>query len=349
MLPAIISQMRGGAEGHQPRLLHRRARPHGGRQADLPGVPEPGADRHRARRASTSSSTWCSPCSRPGCSSGSSARRAARAVPGRQPRRRPQRLRRLVTASARSLVRLCQCHHHGTSTGGPCSAPGSASSSRRCSPSSRAAAGQTQTKVFTRRVHLPGHRRLALPAVPGPARASREIEVDLHLLAHRHRRRLQLQRRRHRDLRPLRPRPGQRAGLPRLVGWGPAVASGSAGSGATPGYLPGPITPGRVARPARPLRDRAAGDAVPGDGDAALRPAGSPLRAAPAPTAVPGTGPGWYRGDLHLHTVHSDGKRTQAEMIAAARAAGLDFIGSSEHNTSSAYATGAGTRRPTSW
>ena len=65
-------------------------------------------------------------------------------------------------------------------------------------------------------------------------------------------------------------------------------------------------------------------------------PQGPRFEAAPAPIAVPGTGPGWYRGDMHLHTVHSDGKRTQPEMIAAARAAGLDFIGSSEHNTSSA-------------
>ena len=56
----------------------------------------------------------------------------------------------------------------------------------------------------------------------------------------------------------------------------------------------------------------------------------------PAPRRVKGTGPGWYRGDLHLHTLHSDGKRTQPEMIKAARQAGLDFINSSDHNTSAA-------------
>jgi predicted metal-dependent phosphoesterase TrpH len=38
---------------------------------------------------------------------------------------------------------------------------------------------------------------------------------------------------------------------------------------------------------------------------------------------------------MHLHTVHSDGKRTPAEVAAAARAAGLDFIVSTDHNTSS--------------
>ena len=59
----------------------------------------------------------------------------------------------------------------------------------------------------------------------------------------------------------------------------------------------------------------------------------------PAPQEVPGTGPGWYRGDLHLHTVHSDGRRTQPQLQAAALEAGLDLIGSSEHNTCSATRT----------
>jgi predicted metal-dependent phosphoesterase TrpH len=58
-----------------------------------------------------------------------------------------------------------------------------------------------------------------------------------------------------------------------------------------------------------------------------------------APRSVPGKGPGWYRGDLHIHTVHSDGSQTQRQAYVAARAAGLDFIGSSEHNTSSAQLT----------
>ncbi|MFJ5924959.1 CehA/McbA family metallohydrolase [Kitasatospora sp. NPDC092948] len=43
-------------------------------------------------------------------------------------------------------------------------------------------------------------------------------------------------------------------------------------------------------------------------------------------------GPGWYRGDCHLHTVHSDGELTPAELAAAARAAGLDFLVATEHN-----------------
>jgi hypothetical protein len=61
----------------------------------------------------------------------------------------------------------------------------------------------------------------------------------------------------------------------------------------------------------------------------------------PAPLFPPqrakGRGRAWYRGDCHLHTVHSDGKRTPEELVAAARAARLDFINTSEHNTSSAH------------
>ena len=64
--------------------------------------------------------------------------------------------------------------------------------------------------------------------------------------------------------------------------------------------------------------------------------AGPRFRPAPAPRSVPGTGQRWYRGDLHLHTVHSDGRRTSAQMVAAAAEAGLDFFVSTEHNTSSA-------------
>jgi hypothetical protein len=58
----------------------------------------------------------------------------------------------------------------------------------------------------------------------------------------------------------------------------------------------------------------------------------------PAPLRAAGRGPSWYRGDLHLHTVHSDGRRSPAEVAAGARAAGLDFIVSTDHNTSSASA-----------
>ncbi|MGW4383948.1 CehA/McbA family metallohydrolase [Kitasatospora sp. NPDC004531] len=40
----------------------------------------------------------------------------------------------------------------------------------------------------------------------------------------------------------------------------------------------------------------------------------------------------WYRGDCHVHSVHSDGELTPAELAARARAAGLDFLAVTEHN-----------------
>jgi hypothetical protein len=41
----------------------------------------------------------------------------------------------------------------------------------------------------------------------------------------------------------------------------------------------------------------------------------------------------WMSGDLHLHTIHSDGDWTIPELVNAARNAGLDFICITDHNT----------------
>jgi len=43
--------------------------------------------------------------------------------------------------------------------------------------------------------------------------------------------------------------------------------------------------------------------------------------------------PGWYRGDLHCHSHHSDGSSSLADVVASARARGLDFLAVTEHNT----------------
>lgn len=43
----------------------------------------------------------------------------------------------------------------------------------------------------------------------------------------------------------------------------------------------------------------------------------------------------WFRGDLHMHTYHSDGKWTYPIIFAWANAAGLDFVGLPDHNTTS--------------
>ena len=48
--------------------------------------------------------------------------------------------------------------------------------------------------------------------------------------------------------------------------------------------------------------------------------------------------PGWYRGDLHSHTLHSDASWTTQDLVAAARQQGLDFIALTDHNTISPLA-----------
>ena len=67
---------------------------------------------------------------------------------------------------------------------------------------------------------------------------------------------------------------------------------------------------------------------------------------APLPAVLPkATTPGWYRGDLHMHTAHSDGGCVTGDAprapcpvyrtVLAAQAAGLDFIAITDHNTTS--------------
>lgn len=66
------------------------------------------------------------------------------------------------------------------------------------------------------------------------------------------------------------------------------------------------------------------------------------------PSPVVDRGPGWYRGDLHLHTAHSDGacasqsgKRVPCPLfktLETAAARGLDFVAITDHNTTSAHA-----------
>ncbi|MFH8586516.1 CehA/McbA family metallohydrolase [Streptomyces celluloflavus] len=55
------------------------------------------------------------------------------------------------------------------------------------------------------------------------------------------------------------------------------------------------------------------------------------------PLHAAGRGRGWYRGDCHVHSVYSDGELTPEQLAAGARAAGLDFIATTEHNTAEAH------------
>ncbi len=52
-----------------------------------------------------------------------------------------------------------------------------------------------------------------------------------------------------------------------------------------------------------------------------------------APPDPPARGNGWLRGELHLHSEHSDGRWTTAEMAALARGRELDFMFLTDHNT----------------
>lgn len=110
-------------------------------------------------------------------------------------------------------------------------------------------------------------------------------------------------------------------------------------SGATPGYLAGDLDPGTWHVVLGPFTVVPPGVEWEVTVRLHLGRPGPRFRPRPAPRAVRGTGPGWYRGDLHTHTVHSDGRWTQAALVDAARRAGLDFLASTEHNTSSAHLT----------
>jgi hypothetical protein len=106
---------------------------------------------------------------------------------------------------------------------------------------------------------------------------------------------------------------------------------------ATPGYLAGPIEPGRWALALGPVVLNPLG--MDWQAQIVLAPGVQPsLRHVPAarPTTHRRSRTGWFRGDLHTHTVHSDGRRRLEEMADAATTAGLDFIVSTDHNTNSA-------------
>jgi hypothetical protein len=107
-------------------------------------------------------------------------------------------------------------------------------------------------------------------------------------------------------------------------------------SEATPGYLPGDVVPGvwRVALGPYTVAPQGMGWTL----EVTLRfgepgPAYVPSH---APTRARGRGRAWYRGDMHVHSVHSDGDQRPEEIVTRARENGLDFVVSTEHNTSSA-------------
>jgi PHP domain len=122
---------------------------------------------------------------------------------------------------------------------------------------------------------------------------------------------------------------------------------------ATPGYLPGDLEPGewqvalglyQLPRDGVSYTVTAELTSTPGR----LRP--EPAAAPPAPLTerpprreLPARpGHRWLAGDLHTHTVHSDGALTVPELARLAAERGLDFLAVTDHNTVSHYAELAG-------
>ncbi|MEV3855344.1 CehA/McbA family metallohydrolase [Streptomyces sp. NPDC050095] len=107
---------------------------------------------------------------------------------------------------------------------------------------------------------------------------------------------------------------------------------------ATPGYLPGPLNPGTWHIILGPYMVAATGLNYTVTATLTTGRAGPSAQPVYPPERAKGRGRAWYRGDCHLHSVYSDGKRTPEQIAALARAAKLDFINTSEHNTTSSHA-----------
>lgn len=107
---------------------------------------------------------------------------------------------------------------------------------------------------------------------------------------------------------------------------------------ATPGYCPGEISPGEwvvqidthmivAGQVCRYTLQISGSDPAPEGTQAAAR------RPRHTSSARASRRPGWYRGDLHTHTIHSDGWHSVASLVQAAHDQGLDFLALTDHNT----------------
>lgn len=118
---------------------------------------------------------------------------------------------------------------------------------------------------------------------------------------------------------------------------------------ATPGYLPGDIPAGQWS--VMLGLHRVPADGLPWEITVSAPPAPSepalpPVPQKPGRTDLPGVGDlRWLAGDLHAHTVHSDGSLSIAELAALGASSGLDFLAVTDHNTTSHHPHLAGTGR----
>ncbi len=104
---------------------------------------------------------------------------------------------------------------------------------------------------------------------------------------------------------------------------------------ASPGYLPGTIEPGQWSVVMDTFR---LDGPVTWELTMTCETAPFAPHPAPAPGKTAPRGPGWYRGDLHAHTLHSDGSWDIPDLVGWARDCGLDFITLTDHNTPSGHA-----------
>jgi predicted metal-dependent phosphoesterase TrpH len=130
-------------------------------------------------------------------------------------------------------------------------------------------------------------------------------------------------------------------GVAELRGWsgGARTSFTISETDATPGYLAGTIDPGMWAVALGPVVLDPRGMAWTLRIKLDVGPAGSEQpgpESVAAPLIPRPRVEGWLRGDLHVHSVHSDGEQTPDDLVAAAAGAGLDFIASTDHNTSAA-------------
>jgi hypothetical protein len=171
----------------------------------------------------------------------------------------------------------------------------------------------THQDTYSERIHTflmpPGARTVCLTFEVDPPRVGpygQAIGVFLH------------------DPEGLRGTPGRTAPPARLGAWG-----------ATPGMVPGPLRPGAwkaevnlnyvLEGPPCTYRLR-----IWLEEDQAQAVGSAPRT---LPLAIPGTGPGWYAGDLHMHTHHSDGRWSVQELWQAIQQRSLDFFMLTDHNT----------------
>jgi PHP domain-containing protein len=120
---------------------------------------------------------------------------------------------------------------------------------------------------------------------------------------------------------------------------------------ATPGYLPGELEPGTWQVMIGLYRTAPGGTGYRVTAEVSSRPGvltPRPVPEPPPPLAEGGRPPAaslpaghgrrWLAGDLHTHTVHSDGAVTVPELAYRAAASGLEFLAVTDHNTVSHHA-----------